>query len=54
MGVRHSRDLAKQLQDAGVAARVVWMEGDAHGWGGAKLVRTLEQAREFFDEKLKK
>jgi acetyl esterase/lipase len=54
VSVGQSRKLAKQLQAAGVAARVVVLEGEGHGWGGATLDRTLRQTVEFFEEKLKK
>jgi acetyl esterase/lipase len=49
-----SQKLAKKLQAAGVAARVVVLEGEWHGWGGTTLDRTLRQTVEFFEEKLKK
>ena len=36
-----------------LSARVVGLEGQAHGWGGELLDRTLRQTVEFFQDKLK-
>jgi len=52
--IEHSQKMAKKLQEAGVYAKLVTMEGEAHGWRGEKLTRTLEQTMKFFEEKLKK
>ena len=43
----HRLPLAADIEQPG-------MEGDGHGWGGEKLVRTLNQTVRFFEEKLKK
>jgi dipeptidyl aminopeptidase/acylaminoacyl peptidase len=53
VSVDQSQKLAKKLQEAGVSARVVVVEGAGHGWGGEKLAQTLRQTVEFFQEKLK-
>jgi acetyl esterase/lipase len=52
--LEHSKALAEKLKAAGVSADVVVMEGEGHGWGGEKLVKTLEQMVAFLDEQLKK
>jgi acetyl esterase/lipase len=54
VSVGQSQKLAKKLEAAGVSARVVVLEGEGHGWGGATLDRTLRQTIEFFQDKLKK
>lgn len=54
VGIENSHKLAKKLTEAGVAAEVVTMPGEGHGWGGEKLTRTLNQTARFFEEKLKK
>jgi len=40
-------------KQANVPHRLETMEGANHGWGGADLIRTLTQSREFFDLHLK-
>ncbi len=52
--LRHSRELADRLHQAGVEARLVVMEGEGHGWSGQKLLDTLHQMMDFFDEHLKR
>jgi acetyl esterase/lipase len=52
--IDNSEKLTKKLQDVGVSARLVTMEGEGHGWAGDKLTRTLQQTVQFFEEKLKK
>ncbi|HZU34718.1 MAG TPA: alpha/beta hydrolase [Gemmataceae bacterium] len=51
--LRHSRELADRLRQAGVQARLVVVEGEGHGWGGAKLLDSLRQMMDFLDEHLK-
>jgi acetyl esterase/lipase len=53
VGIHHSRRLAEKLKSVGVSAKVVEMEGEAHGWRGDKLLKTIEQMIGFFDEQLK-
>jgi acetyl esterase/lipase len=54
VSIRHSRILADKLQAVGVAAKVVAMEGEGHGWRGDKLRQSIDQTLAFFDEHLKK
>jgi acetyl esterase/lipase len=53
VGLRHSRELADKLRKADVAAEVVVLEGEGHGWAGKKLTQTLDQTVAFFDKTLK-
>ncbi len=43
VGIDQSEKMAAKLKQVGVSARLVVMEGDGHGWGGEKLVKTLDQ-----------
>jgi acetyl esterase/lipase len=52
--ILHSERMWKKLKEVGVAAELVTMKGEAHGWGGEKLTKTLNQTIEFFGEKLKR
>ncbi len=45
--------MAEALTQAGVSGRVELLLGKGHGWTGAELMRTLEEAVAFFDEHLK-
>jgi acetyl esterase/lipase len=51
---RHARELTDRLHLAGVEARLVVMQGEGHGWSGYKLLNTLRQMMDFFDEHLKR
>jgi acetyl esterase/lipase len=51
--IDHSEKLCKKLQDTGVPAKLVRMPGEGHGWGGPKLIQTIDQTIDFFHEKLK-
>jgi acetyl esterase/lipase len=53
VGLRHSRQLAEKLKQAGVSAQVVELKGEGHGWGGKKLSQTIDQTIAFFDKHLK-
>src|SRR5205823_5809853 len=54
VGIDQSEKMQKKLQAAGVSARLVTMQDEGHGWGGAKMTQTLDQAVRFFEEKLRK
>lgn len=49
-----ARAMAARLEEAGGKATVVVVPGEGHGWRGDKLLRTLEQMLDFFDENLRK
>jgi acetyl esterase/lipase len=51
---RHSKVLAEKLEKAGGSAKVVIVEGEGHGWRGDKLLKSIGEMVEFFDENLKK
>ncbi|MCS7045630.1 MAG: alpha/beta hydrolase, partial [Gemmataceae bacterium] len=53
VGIENSHKLAAKLKEAGVSAEVVTMKGEGHGWGGEKLIQTLQRSAEFFAAKLK-
>lgn len=54
VGIEHSQKMEKSLKGLGVSAELVTMEGEAHGWSGEKLTKTLNQTVRFFEEKLRK
>lgn len=45
--------MAEALTKAGVKARCDLLEGKGHGWGGAELLRNLDETYEFFGAELK-
>jgi acetyl esterase/lipase len=54
VGIEHSEKMNASLKKLGVSSELVTMPGDAHGWGGEKLTKTLNQTARFFEEKLQK
>jgi dipeptidyl aminopeptidase/acylaminoacyl peptidase len=52
--IEHSRRMCKKLQEAGVLARLVEVEGESHGWNGANARKTWEDAFRFLAEHLKR
>lgn len=52
--IHHSQVMNKKLQEVGVKSRLVVMEGEGHGWAGAKLQQSLDETLKFFAEHLKK
>jgi acetyl esterase/lipase len=52
--IQQAKDLAEKLRKAGGSARLVSVEDEGHGWRGEKLLSTLTQMMDFFDETLKK
>ena len=54
VGLHHSIDMDKALRKVGIDSELVVMKGAAHGWGGDRMVKTLNQTVDFFVEKLKK
>jgi acetyl esterase/lipase len=44
--------LHNALKGIGAPAELVTVEGEAHGWRGEKLRRSVEQMQEFFDKNL--
>ncbi|MBX7072596.1 MAG: alpha/beta hydrolase [Pirellulales bacterium] len=47
-------DMVTALTKAGVPGRAELLFGVGHGWGGEQIVRTQEEALDFFDQHLKK
>lgn len=54
VNIRQSERMVQRLQEVGVPARLVRLEGAGHGWGGEQLHRTLEQTVAFFREHLRR
>jgi acetyl esterase/lipase len=48
--VRQAHALAEKLKRSGASARVVELEGEGHTWGGASLMRSIDQMLTFLDE----
>lgn len=54
VGIDQSEKMVKKLREVGASAELVVMEGDGHGWAGAKLTKTIDQSVRFFQDKLRK
>jgi acetyl esterase/lipase len=53
VSINQSRALVERLREVGAKHRYVEMKGEGHGWFGAKLTGTVEQAVEFLRDNLK-
>lgn len=53
VAVRHSRDMAEQLKGLGIDSRAEIIAGAGHGWGGADMIKSIQQSVGFFDKHLK-
>lgn len=51
--VVHSEGLHKKLKDAGATAELITVRGAGHGWEGAALARSTEDALKFLETHLK-
>jgi acetyl esterase/lipase len=54
VGIDQSEKMQKKLEDAGVSAQLIRMEGFGHGWGGKDALKSFDDSLKFFREKLKK
>jgi acetyl esterase/lipase len=54
VGIDNSEKMSKKLGEAGVAADLVTLPDEGHGWGGAKMTKTVAQTVRFFEDKLQK
>jgi acetyl esterase/lipase len=54
VSIEQSQKMSKKLTGLGVSAELVTMEGEGHGWGGDKLLKTIDQTTRFFKDKLQK
>ena len=54
VSIEQSKALDRALAKAGVSHRLEIVEGEGHGWTGAKLERSITQAIEFLDKILKR
>jgi acetyl esterase/lipase len=53
VSINQSRKLDERLQELGVRHRFVEMKGEGHGWFGAKLAGTVEEAVAFLRDSFK-
>lgn len=51
--IHHSKIMDGKLRETGVVSQLVIMKGQAHGWMGEPLLKSLDQTAKFFEEKLK-
>jgi acetyl esterase/lipase len=52
--IHHSKVMHAKLKEVGVPSELLIMEGQAHGWTGEALTKSLNHTIRFFEEKLKK
>lgn len=49
-----SRRFATKLQGAGVPVKFIEVDGEGHGWGGDKFIKSMEDTITFLEQELRK